>query len=146
MKKELPDELRAQIVELCKAGDSLADHGDFDSAIQQYLEAFHLLPPPFSRWEAATWILTALGDAYFFKGEFEKARQVLSEAMHCPEAIGNPFLHLRLGQAQYELANEARAADELARALMGGGEDLFHDEDPKYLNWIQATLNSRPSL
>src|SRR5437868_8955127 len=108
MNKELNDDLHAQIVELCKTGDSLADKGEFDSAIQQYLEAFHLLPLPFSQWHAATWILAALGDAYFFKKEFEKVRQILSDAMHCPDAIGNPFLHLRLGQAQYELDNESR--------------------------------------
>jgi len=54
-------------------------------------------------------------------------------AMHCPDAIGNPFLHLRLGQCQFELKALDRAADELMRAYMGGGPDLFKLEDPKYI-------------
>ena len=33
--------------------------------------------------------------------------------MTCPDAIGNPFLHLRLGQALYERGETDRAADVL---------------------------------
>jgi hypothetical protein len=32
--------------------------------------------------------------------------------MHCPGAIGNPFIHLRLGQAQFELGNLEPASGE----------------------------------
>ena len=32
--------------------------------------------------------------------------------MRCPNAIGNPFIHLRLGQANYELQEIDRAKDE----------------------------------
>jgi tetratricopeptide (TPR) repeat protein len=142
MTTELKDEVHTQVVELCKSGDSLLENGNFTSGIQSYIDAFNLLPPPISQWDAATWILAALGDAYFLKEDYEEACKVFSDAMCCPNAIGNPFLHLRLGQTQYELNNKSRAADELARAFMGGGEELFKDEDSKYLNWIKAVLDS----
>ena len=56
--------------------------------------------------------------------------------MHFPNAIGNPFLHLRLGQCQFELGNLDRAADELMRAYMAGGPELFEDEDARYLRFL----------
>jgi hypothetical protein len=61
-------------------------------------------------------------------------------AMHAPGAVGNPFLHLRIGQVQFELGNEQRAADELARAYLKEGKTLFDGEDPKYLDFIKGKL------
>jgi hypothetical protein len=58
--------------------------------------------------------------------------------MHCLDAIGNPFLHLRLGQCQFELGALDGAADELMRAYMGAGSDIFKDQDPKYLRFLQS--------
>lgn len=66
--------------------------------------------------------------------------ETLSFAMRCPDAMGNPFLHLRLGQCQFELAALDRAADELARAYMGGGPELFSQEDPKYLAFLKTRI------
>jgi hypothetical protein len=52
--------------------------------------------------------------------------------------FGNPFIHLRLGQAQLELGNEERAADELMRAFMGGGHEIFESDDQKYLDFLRT--------
>jgi hypothetical protein len=60
--------------------------------------------------------------------------------MHCPKAIGNPFLHLRLGQCQFELGNLDRAADELARAYMGAGLEIFDSEDAKYFEFLKMRM------
>ena len=60
--------------------------------------------------------------------------------MHCPGAIGNPYVHLRLGEAQFELGEIQRAKDELARAYMGGGPEVFEGDDPKYLRFIMEVL------
>ncbi len=64
--------------------------------------------------------------------------------MHCPDAIGNPFIHLRLGQCQYELGNEEQAADELARAYMVAGDEIFDTDDPKYLEFIKSKIQPPP--
>jgi len=137
---EMDERLHAQITALCQSGDKAASEGEFARAVENYNQAFELLPEPFSKWEAATWILTAIGDANFLNREYEKALQALQDAMKCAGAVGNPFVHLRLGQVQFELGNMERARDELARAYMGGGEEIFSSENPKYLSLVKAVL------
>lgn len=138
---ELDDALHDRIKALCAAGDAAESSGD---AIAQYEQAWDLLPDPKTRWSAATWILAAIGDNHYLSGEFEQGRETLLTAMNCPDAIGNPFLHLRLGQCQFELGSETRAGDELTRAYMGGGADIFRDEDPKYYDFIKTILLPPP--
>ena len=109
-----------------------------------YWKAWDLLPEPKTEWDAATWILAAVGDANFLGKDYKAGRDNLSNAMHCPNAIGNPFIHLRLGQCQFELGNEERAADELTRALMGAGEEILQQEDPKYFKFLKTKLKPPP--
>jgi tetratricopeptide (TPR) repeat protein len=125
---------------LSPRGDLLAKRLQFEKAIGAYQEAWKLLPEPAEDWSAATWILAAIGDAQFEAEKFEEALQTFAHAMRCPEAIGNPFLHLRLGQISFELGDRDRAADELARAYMGGGEELFASDDPSYLEFLKTRL------
>jgi len=136
---ELSDEVHERIQALCKKGDALAEKGQYPAALQQYWAAWDLLPEPRTEWEAATWILAAIGDANFLSGDFIAGRDNLSRAMQCPDAIGNPFLHLRLGQCQLELGNLDQAADELARAYMGAGADIFEGAD-KYFAFLKTRL------
>lgn len=141
---ELPGDVHQQITTLSAAGDALAEQGDFPAALEKYWAAWDFLPEPQTDWEAATWLLAAIGDANFLGGDYAAGRDSLSNAMHCPGAIGNPFLHLRLGQCQFELDNEQRAADELARAYMGAGAEIFQNEDPKYFGFLQSVLEPPP--
>jgi len=135
---ELDDATYDQITDLSEAGNERADAGDLDGALALFRQAWDLVPEPKQDWEAATWILAAIGDVSFLKGDFTKTRDALQFAMHCPDAIGNPFLHLRLGQAQLELGDEDRAADELMRAFMGAGHEIFDNDDPKYLDFLRT--------
>lgn len=89
-------------------------------------------------------VSAAIGDANFLAGDFEAGRDNLSSAMHYPDAIGNPFLHLRLGQCQFELGALERAADELSRAYMGAGAEIFSKDDPKYFDFLKTRLQ-RPA-
>jgi tetratricopeptide (TPR) repeat protein len=142
---ELADNVYGRIQALCKKGDALAKKGDYPAALQEYWAAWDLLPEAQTDWEAATWTLGAIGDANFLGGDYVAGRDNLSMAMHCPAAIGNPFLHLRLGQCQYELGDLDRAADELARSYMGAGADIFEDQDPApaAAGWVVAFLSAR---
>lgn len=137
---ELPEEIGDEILRLSAEGDELAESDQYPQALERYWEAWDLLPEPKTNWEAATWLLGAIGDANFLSGDFEAGRDSLTTAMHCPDAIGNPFLHLRLGQCQFELENLDRAADELSRAYMGAGEEIFESEDPKYFAFLKTKL------
>jgi len=136
---ELADALHAKIQSFCEKGDALAEDGSYAAALEQYWAAWDLLPEPKTDWEAATWILTAIGEANFIAGDFTAGRDNLSVAMRCPGAIGNPFIHLRLGQCQFELGDLDRAADELARAYMGAGADIFDGAD-KYFAFLKTRL------
>lgn len=60
--------------------------------------------------------------------------------MHCPAGIGNPFLHLRLGQVLLDVGDRERAADELARAYMGTNGDIFADQDGRYIEFLRARM------
>jgi len=141
---ELDESLHEQIKGYCASGDTAALGEKFDEAIKQYEAAWTLLPSPKMQWQASVWILAALGDACFLSGQFERGKDTFQEAMHGPSALGNPFLHLRLGQCQLELGFDILAGDELTRAYMAEGTDIFRGEDPKYFKLIQGLLQAPP--
>jgi tetratricopeptide (TPR) repeat protein len=136
---ELDETTHKRIQALCAEGDALAQNESYSAALQKYWAAWDLLPEPQTDCVAATWILAAIGDANFLGGDFVAGRDNLSHAMRCPDAIGNPFLHLRLGQCQFELGELDRAADELTRAYMGAGDKIFEGGD-KYFAFLKTRL------
>ncbi|AKM45639.1 hypothetical protein WR30_19305 [Burkholderia contaminans FFH2055] len=133
---ELDNALYERIGALSDAGDALMEDGDYEGALEKFWAGFDLLPEPKTNWEAGTWLMAAIGDANFHQENYAAGRDTLAQSMHFPNAIGNPFLHLRLGQCQFELGNLDRAADELMRAYASGGPELFEDEDGKYLRFL----------
>jgi tetratricopeptide (TPR) repeat protein len=142
MSTPMPEDVHAKILEVTRAGNELAAKGDLQAAFRRYWDAFELLPEPKLHWEASTWILTAVGDMLFLARKFQKAKNAFEDAVLCPGGLGNPFIHLRLGQIALELGDEARAADELARAYMSEGRSVFADEDPKYWDFLRGTLRT----
>lgn len=137
---ELERGLDARIKDICDEGDVLIEMGDLKQAFQNFSEALSLVPEPKEKYNVTAGILAGLGDVYFHAKSFLQGKEVLNDAMHCAGAIGSPFLHLRLGQCQFELGNLDRAADELARAYMGAGLELFGREDPKYFDFLKTRL------
>lgn len=135
---EIDDAVIEDIRALCTEGDTYMDSGEPTQAYERYMAALALVPEPKEEFEAATWILAALGDLYFFSKDFAQVEKVLSDAMRCAGGIGNPFLHLRLGQARLELKNEERAVDELCRAYMSAGKEIFENDDPKYFEFLKS--------
>ena len=138
---ELSDSIHNQIKRLCAIGDDCARKQWYADALFNYWAAWDLLPEPKNQWEAATWILAAIGDANVLGGDYVAGRDNLSKAMGCPGAIGNPFIHFRLGQCQFELGDHDRAADELMRAYMGDGREIFDEHDPKYFQFLASRAN-----
>jgi tetratricopeptide (TPR) repeat protein len=137
---QLPGPIHAQIAELCKQGDNLAATGQLESARQHYLAALRLLPAQYRDWQAATWIYAALGDVHFRLENHGKALKSFQNAVQCPGGLGNPYIHLRLGQLYFERDQLDNAADELARAYMGGGIDIFMEDDPRYLAFLETRI------
>ncbi len=133
---ELSDNILSQIEKRCKVGDDFVENGNYTKALLEYQHVLELIPDPKTDWEATTWVLAAMGDAYFLNNDFQAGVREFSNAMHCPNAIGNPFLHMRLGQCQFELGHLDKAADELTRAYAIEGEQIFEDENPKYFEFL----------
>ena len=129
----LDRKIAGQARKLCQQGYELFDQGDIKAAIRRFYQAWALLPKPQTQWQEAGWVLTALGDAYFAKGDYSSGREALSSALHCPNALGNPTIHLRLGQCLYELGETGSAYQQFLRVREQGGAELFEKEDDKYM-------------
>jgi len=137
---DLPDNIHTEITRLSEQGNALADAGDCDAAVRCFEAALDLLPPPIEQWSAACWLFTAIGDTLFQSARYREAIQPLLDAVKCAGGIGNPLVHLRLGQTQLELGHEVLAADELARAYMGAGKEIFEEEPAKYFDLVKSKL------
>lgn len=134
---ELSQSLQDKINALAELGDQYAEEGEFAEALEQYWAAWDLLPEPQTEWDAGLWLLVAIGDANFHVRDFETGKDNLTIALNCPEGPGNPFIHLRLGQCEYELGNREKAHEELGTALEAAGEEIFAGEDEKYYRFFK---------
>jgi len=141
---KLPKELSQLIDGLCRKGDQFAGMDQYDDAIEKYSEAWDLLPEPRDQWSAATWILISVGDAHFRLNEFSEGSEILLDALNFPDGEQNPFLLLRLGQCLLELGRLDEAADALEEAYRLGGDELFADEDVKYLGFFKTQRKITP--
>jgi tetratricopeptide (TPR) repeat protein len=137
----LSEGLYAKIQTLSAEGDAFVDIGEHTQAVEKYREAVTLLPPPKEDWEAWTWLYCAMGDAYFFNQNWDSCYDSFQQALKGPDALGNPYIHLRLGQSALEIGEEPRATDELLRAYMGAGLEIFEQEEGKYLEFLQTKVN-----
>jgi tetratricopeptide (TPR) repeat protein len=114
--------------------------------------AFHLLIAGIENAESAGFqdrsmeMFMLLGDVFTQSEDWEQALNAYSDAISANdgEGIGNENLHLRLGKARFELGHEDRAADELCRAYMGGGKEIFDGEDPRYFEFLKTKIQPGP--
>ncbi|MEK4628252.1 MAG: tetratricopeptide repeat protein [Solibacillus sp.] len=137
---ELNDQVYDQIVELCNAGNAMAEKGIYDKAIKYYSTALDLVPLPKNTWETSTWIYTALGDTYFMNIDYENAKSNLYNALNCPDGNSNPFILLRLGESLFECGEHDKAKEYLLRAYILEGYKIFFDEDDKYFELIKDII------
>jgi tetratricopeptide (TPR) repeat protein len=137
---ELPTQIHNEIKKLSALGDSLAQRKAYREAISEYNKAWEIVPEPKNNWEASTWLLAAIGDACFLSSFFKSGSEAFGYAITCPGGLGNPFLHLRLGQCHFELGNLDAAADELCRAYMGAGSDIFLEDNAKYFAFLKTRI------
>ena len=135
---ELPPAIAIQIQKLAAEGDDLAARSENEAAIEKYNVAWQLVPDPKNEWEASTWLLAAIGDSCFLSKFFTSGAEALRYATVCPGGFGNPFIHMRLGQCELELANHGAATEHLLRAYALEGKDIFSNEQPKYFAFLRS--------
>ena len=76
---ELPDALYGEVTRLSEEGNQLLEGGQYAEARALWLRAWDLLPEPREEWEAATWLLTSIGDSYFSERRFAEALEPLQQ-------------------------------------------------------------------
>jgi hypothetical protein len=138
--RTLPPKVYASVKSKVDDGEGQFGANDFRGAFATFNEALNLLPEPRQQWNAAGWLLVAMGECAVRLGSWKAAVGPFQNAMICPGTLGNPWAHLRLGQVRLELGEDQRAADELARAYMGGGREVFQGQDPKYFALVERVL------
>jgi len=138
---QLDEETHNKVRKFCAQGDQFLDAKRYDDALKQYNMAWALVPDPKEEWEASTWILAAIGDTCWLGSNSAEAQNAFDFALTCPSGLGNPFIHLRLGQIHFDSNNLERAADELTRAYMGAGMEIFGDADPKYFEFLRTRIS-----
>lgn len=141
---ELQDGIHQNINSLCAEGDALANSGAYKEAVEKYSEAWFIVPEPKTDWDASTWILSAIGDACFLSGNYEPGAEAFEFALRCPGGLGNPFIHLRLGQCAFDQGNEEVAAEHLCRAYAIEGKKIFSRESNKYFDFLTTKIE-RPA-
>ena len=137
---ELGAAVYKKITKLSAVGDIYADREKWDKALKKYYKALELIPEPKYDWEASTWLYVAIGDAYYYKEEYNDAINNMNEALKCPDALGNPFINLRMGQSYYELGDYNNAKRYLIQAYMIDGLKIFEGEPQKYYQLIEGEL------
>jgi tetratricopeptide (TPR) repeat protein len=138
--KRLPATVFATVKAKASEGERLFNSTEYAHAFKAFHAALDELPEPRQQWNAAGWLLVAMGECSYQMQKWKSALAPFQDAIICPGCLGNPWLHLRLGQVRLELGEERRAADELARAYMGGGREVFEGEDPKYFALVESVL------
>ncbi|MFT7561569.1 MAG: tetratricopeptide (TPR) repeat protein [Flavobacteriales bacterium] len=133
MSGSLDSALEQQVEQLCDTGDQCAENQDFSQANVHYLEALAVLPEPANQWEQGAWVYGSLGETYFHQQDFTQMLENFEAALSCPQGADNPFIHLRLGQAYFEVTELDKAKACFKQVVSMASEEVFADEDSKYL-------------
>ncbi len=91
-------------------------------------------------------MFTLLGDIYTQSEDWAQALNAYGDGISANngKGIGNEHLHFRLGKCYFELGEQDRAADELCRAYMGGGKQIFDNENPRYFEFLKTKIQPGP--
>ncbi len=97
------------------------------------------------------WLLLSIANAALRFGDFEEAFSALSVLPeHYAESgmvVGNPLFHLLVGLSYHGLnENSDGETDNLARALICGGPEIFSGEDPSHLKRMMKILRPPAEL
>lgn len=142
VEEELPDDIYERIEALSEEGNELSDEEDDAGAEAVWRQALDLLPEPKTKWSAYTWLTTSIGEACYFQGNYADAAQMLFDALNGPDAQENPFVHYMLGKTLWQIGeDEDRAVDELLRAYMLDGVDIFDGDEQEGPDMLQLLID-----
>ncbi len=136
---ELPEGIADRVEEIAEIGNlQFEEEGDWQAAIKTWEQGLEILPSPQHRWEASMWFYASIGDAYRFGGDHGKALEAFQSAYASAEGYVNPFVLSGIGMSLYDLGRKEDAIDPLLRTFMLVGDDIFVEEDEKYLDYLKS--------
>jgi tetratricopeptide (TPR) repeat protein len=135
---KLPDEIYEKVVGQSEQGNQSLDSRHYVKALTHFEAALNFLPEPKVDWEAYTWLKASMADAYFHLEDFSNCAACAYDALNGPDAVKNPFIHLRLGQALFEQSQMERAESELLQSYMLAGAEIFSEDSPKYRQYMES--------
>ncbi|WP_071342013.1 hypothetical protein [Maribacter sp. 1_2014MBL_MicDiv] len=134
----VPKSIEARMLEI----DSIVlnNEKDAETKTNELLNIYESLTDDQKKTRAGRYIIAHIAEVYFAASMIDEAFENFNFVMQFKDTIGNPFLHLRLGQLNYLTKNTDKMNDELSRALIMGGESIFKDEDPKLIKMVKSVL------
>jgi len=140
--QELTDEVCEQIDDLSEQGNEYFEDENYTEAIQIWKQALAFIPQPQNVYAESQWLETSIGDAYFLMDDFTQALEHFQNAKNNIEANAyeNPFIMLRLGQTLLENQQPNEAKEYQLRAYMFDGEEIFENDDTKYLKFLKQNV------
>lgn len=140
---KVSEQLQSELDELAEEGNKYFDNNKYDKALEIWKRALDLIPEPKKRISETVWFLTSIGDIYFLQGKYEEAFDNFEDARNnlSGEGINNPFILLRLGQSAFELEKKELATENLLRAYMLEGKEIFEEDDKKYFEFLKSNVD-----
>jgi tetratricopeptide (TPR) repeat protein len=133
----LSDYFSEKVDELAIEGDDYFEKREYEAAIEAYKKGIEIIPEPKNLWETKLWFTAAIADSYWNLKKYKNALEYLDDSLQVEGGKENAFIRLRRGQVLFELQRIIEAKQELQKGYELNGEDLFEDEDDKYLKLIK---------
>tara|TARA_R110002051_G_scaffold13808_1_gene45541 strand:+ start:3368 stop:3937 length:570 start_codon:yes stop_codon:yes gene_type:complete len=119
---------------------SINKEKNIEVKVDELLKIYESLSDDQKRRREGRFIIICIGEICFAERMIEEAFENFNFALKFKDTIGNPFIHLRMGQLNYLVQNKDKTLDELSRALIMGGEEVYEHEDPRFLEMVKNVL------
>ena len=142
-KEKISEQVQSELDKLAEEGNKYFDNNEYNKALEIWNRALGLIPEPKKNFSETVWFLTSIGDIYFMQGKYEEAFNYFEDAKNnlSGEGINNPFIILRLGQSAFELGKKELATENLLRAYMLEGKEIFEEDDKKYFEFLKSNVD-----
>ncbi len=116
------------------------DNKNVEDKVNELYDIYSFLSDDEKRLREGRYVIIRIGELCYANRLIEEAMENFSFVMQFKDTIGNPYLHLRMGQLFYCKGNNDKMLDELSRALIMGGDKVFEGEDLKFINLAKDVL------
>lgn len=143
VEEDISEQLQFELDKLAEKGNKYFDTKEYDKALEIWEKTLKLIPEPKKNFRETVWFLTSIGDIYYMQGKYEEAFNKFEDAKNnlSGEGINNPFILLRLGQSALELRKNDLATENLLRAYMLEGKEIFEEDDKKYFEFLESNID-----